>query len=191
MLTGDQSSSLTNQAAPAACDVERKGGPPAELTVAQWAIESGWGAHAPENNCFGIKAYSGCHGRQLLPTYEWFTGKEAEAFLHAGDSRTLSLVEPLQERPDGRKKYHARDWFATFSSLADAFAYYQGKLLTDRRYAPALSRYRDDRDLPALIRSIAPFYATDPGYADKLIAITSMDVVRAAIQHARNGGSRS
>ena len=28
---------------------------PASVSVAQWAFESGWGAHAPGNNPFGIK----------------------------------------------------------------------------------------------------------------------------------------
>jgi hypothetical protein len=47
-------------AAESACLCEQTTGLPAEITVAQWAIESGWGATAPDNNCFGIKAYPAC-----------------------------------------------------------------------------------------------------------------------------------
>jgi len=48
---------------------------PAEITVAQWALESGWGASAPGNNCFGIKAYHGCVA-QTLPTLEYVDGEQ-------------------------------------------------------------------------------------------------------------------
>ena len=37
---------------------QRKYGIPASITIAQWALESGWGKHLPpgSNNPFGIKA---------------------------------------------------------------------------------------------------------------------------------------
>ena len=38
---------------------EQSTGLPAEITVAQWAIESAWGASAPGNICVGINAYPG------------------------------------------------------------------------------------------------------------------------------------
>ena len=42
---------------------------PASVSVAQWALESGWGAHAPGNNPFGIKAMPG-YGTQTFATHE-------------------------------------------------------------------------------------------------------------------------
>jgi flagellum-specific peptidoglycan hydrolase FlgJ len=42
---------------------------PASVSIAQWALESGWGAHAPGNNPFGIKAMPG-YARQTFATHE-------------------------------------------------------------------------------------------------------------------------
>ena len=50
---------------------------PASFTVAQAAIESGWGAHAPGNNLFGIKATTDWKGAVIvLPTKEFLKGVE-------------------------------------------------------------------------------------------------------------------
>ena len=57
-------------AAEEAVSCERVTALPAELTVAQWAVESGWGTHQPGNNCFGIKKYPDCYGVQMLETTE-------------------------------------------------------------------------------------------------------------------------
>jgi hypothetical protein len=65
MLTPSQLQRLAS-AAKSAFACEQRTGLPAETTVAQWALESGWGARAPDNNCFGIKAYSGCQVRQFV-----------------------------------------------------------------------------------------------------------------------------
>lgn len=42
---------------------------PASVSIAQWALESGWGAHAPGNNPFGIKAMRG-FAVQTFATHE-------------------------------------------------------------------------------------------------------------------------
>jgi flagellum-specific peptidoglycan hydrolase FlgJ len=73
MLTPSQLDRLA-AAAQSACLCEQTTGLPAEITVAQWAIESGWGASAPGNNCFGIKAYPGCQV-QRFPTHEVIDGE--------------------------------------------------------------------------------------------------------------------
>ena len=45
--------------------------------MAQAAIESGWGAHAPGNNLFGIKATTDWKGAVIvLPTKEFLKGVE-------------------------------------------------------------------------------------------------------------------
>lgn len=48
----------------------------ASMTLAQAIVESGWGAHAPGNNLFGIKAYSWSGKTQILTTQEYLHGKE-------------------------------------------------------------------------------------------------------------------
>jgi hypothetical protein len=61
--------------APGAQETMRNCGILSSLTIAQAALESGWGAHAPGNNLFGIKA-NGWSGRtQVLKTKEYIGGE--------------------------------------------------------------------------------------------------------------------
>ena len=46
---------------------------PASVSIAQYALESGWGAHAPGNNPFGIKALPG-YDTQTFATHECIHG---------------------------------------------------------------------------------------------------------------------
>jgi hypothetical protein len=60
---------LTPEIIQFAQESERETGVPASVTLGQWAWESGWGAHAPNNNPFGMKATKGQAGA-TLPTTE-------------------------------------------------------------------------------------------------------------------------
>lgn len=61
--------------APGAQETMRSCGVLSSLTIAQAALESGWGSHAPGNNLFGIKA-NGWSGRtQVLKTTEFLNGE--------------------------------------------------------------------------------------------------------------------
>jgi flagellum-specific peptidoglycan hydrolase FlgJ len=61
--------------APPSIEVMREHGIPASLTIAQGALESAWGTHAPGNNLFGIKWTSGCgFGYVEVPTTEYING---------------------------------------------------------------------------------------------------------------------
>src|SRR3954462_4574065 len=93
---------------------------PAELTIAQWALESGWGQHQPGNNCFGIKYYVGAPGKQLLVTKENFTKDEVLHWLSKSEGR---IANPISYQPDeaGRLPYKCEDYFATFPTLASCF----------------------------------------------------------------------
>ncbi len=150
-----------NQAAndAVACELATK--VPAELTVAQWALESGWGTHQPGNNCFGIKSYDGCFGVQSLHTTE---------VVHGAPS-AMSLQ------------------FATFPSLAVCFEKHAELISSGQPYAHAWAQYLQSPDLPTLVRGIAPVYSTSPGYASELLSILSMDAVKAAISGSRNAAS--
>jgi flagellum-specific peptidoglycan hydrolase FlgJ len=174
--------------AEAAVASELSTGCPAELQAAQCILETGWLNHAPGNNCFGIKCYEGAFGRQLLGTREWFTDSEAAHFLALGDGRTAERAEPPQRDARGRKLYHVEDWFATFATLGDCFAR-RAAMFNAGHYAPLAGAYRSGGSLEALVRGIAPIYATDPGYADTLLSLIRNADVQAAIAAARAGGS--
>src|SRR5690349_9861737 len=88
MLTPTQLAALANAKVEARV-CEQKTGCPAAITLAQWALESGWGKYAPGNNCFGIKVYAGCYGVQTLATHEYVHGKPFEENLTFATFPTL------------------------------------------------------------------------------------------------------
>ena len=159
MLTSQQLPRLA-AAAKAACLCEKATGLPAEITVAQWALESGWGASAPGNNCFGIKARAG-RQTQVLSTIEHIDGVDQKQDLE----------------------------FAAFDSIAECFDYHARLITEGKSYAKAWTNYMGSRDLQALISDLAPIYATDPAYADKLRSILSMPQVQAVLALARGKGN--
>jgi flagellum-specific peptidoglycan hydrolase FlgJ len=177
---------LITQAAVAS---EKATGCPAELQVAQCILETGWLAHAPGNNCFGIKSYPGAFGRQLLFTREWFTDAECDRFLALGDGRTAEPAAPVQTDAHGRKLYKVQDHFATFATLGDCFAR-RAAMWDKGRYAPFATAYKTDKDLVRLVRGIAPIYATDPAYAESVLKLIGCDDVQAVLNRARAGAAQ-
>ena len=59
---------------PTAIEVSKETGVDPRIIVAQAALETGWGKHAPGNNYFGIKSH-GMSGGQVLTTKEVVDGK--------------------------------------------------------------------------------------------------------------------
>lgn len=81
--------------APGAISARKKYGILASVTIAQAAVESGWGSHAPGNNLFGIKA-NGWKGRVVnLLTGEYIKGKyiKITAAFRAYNSWTESVTD--------------------------------------------------------------------------------------------------
>lgn len=154
-LTKDQMDRLT-VAANAAVLSEVHTGCPALLTISQWALESGWGAHCPKCNCFGIKAYVDSYGTQDLMTTEYVKGQ----------ARTM--------------------WqkFATFATVYDCFEKHAELITCNRRYSDAFDQYAHDQDIAKLVYGIAPVYATDPEYATKVLSVMSRKEVLQAIGSA-------
>ncbi|MCC6273940.1 MAG: glucosaminidase domain-containing protein [Deltaproteobacteria bacterium] len=117
-------------------------GVPASVSLAQAALESGWGKHAPGNNFFGIKG-TGPAGSQLLATREFRDGVMVRT--HAKFRR---YHDPLQSFMD-----HAR-------------------VISEGRYLRHAMAHRDDaRDFVHALQSGKYKYATDPRYAAKVLRI--------------------
>ena len=116
----------------------RQWGVPASVTIAQWAVESAWGASMPpgSNNPFGIKAVGG------EPAVESMTHE-----VEAGVRVTIS----------------AR--FRQFATLADAFDWHGRLLATSRYYVAAMARKTDP---DAFADALTGVYATDPQYGTTL-----------------------
>ena len=119
-------------------------GVPASFTVAEAALESGWGASllaTRAKNLFGVKADASWHGDVLM--------LNTREFLHG----TWVMV------PARWRKYG--DWQACMDDHA-AF------LHQNRRYTPCFACTTGDAFANAVAQA---GYATDPDYAAKLVSI--------------------
>src|SRR4051794_17599627 len=142
----DRVTTFLRLAAPGAQRGAREFGVPASVTLAQGALESGWGEHhlGGANNYFGIKA-SG----------------------HDGPIPVGTVLAPTQEFTNGHLVV-VQGRFRAYRNATDSFRDHGLFLRSNGRYAPAF-RVRDPN---AFARAIAAAgYATDPSYADKLISI--------------------
>lgn len=126
----------------------RKTGVPAELILAQAALETGWGRHeiatangGNSHNLFGIKAGSSWRGPTTdITTHEYLNGQRTRV----------------------------NDSFRVYDSFEAAFTDYARLVGENPRYAKVL----EAPDAKQAARELqAGGYATDPAYADKLIAV--------------------
>ncbi len=134
-------------------------GVPARVLIAQAALETGWGKHAMRgadgqsaHNLFGIKA-----------DRRW----QGESVNHA-----------TSEYEDGTMQRTRAD-FRAYDSVAESFADYTRFLKSNPRYADALRHNGDARHFVQGLQQAG--YATDPGYADKIMKIANGRTLNAAL----------
>lgn len=133
-----------DQLLPAAQACQRAHSIPASFTLAQAALESRWGASAlaqRAHNLFGVKADRSWRG----PVLEMMTG---EVY---GDQR-VTVPARWRSYPD---------WQACIDDRARFF-------IDNPRYAPCFAKTTGE-DWAHAVQVCG--YATDPAYADKLIAV--------------------
>lgn len=111
---------------------------PASVTLAQWVVESAWGASMPpdSNNPFGIKAVAG------QPSVEAGTRE-----VYGGQDTAIVAK------------------FRKFESLAEAFDLHGRLLATNKAYAPAMALAADPDGFADALTGV---YATDPKYGTTL-----------------------
>lgn len=125
-------------------------GVPALVALAQSALETGWGAKAPGNNFFGIRADASWHGPVVAIT-------------------THEVLGGISELQHGQA-------FRAYASPAESFADWGLFLVSMPRYKRAFSlgfhHGLEITHAKAFARSIAAAgYATAPNYADQLCAM--------------------
>ncbi len=126
---------------PAAQACQRAHGIPASFTLAQAALESGWGARAPGNNLFGVKADRAWKGRTVdVPTHEVIKGQR------------IAIV----------------DKFRAYATLADCIADRADFFRKNPRYKDCFKEKTGEGWARAAAKA---GYATDPKYAESLIAV--------------------
>ncbi|WP_308388916.1 flagellar assembly peptidoglycan hydrolase FlgJ [Acidithiobacillus sp. AMEEHan] len=120
--------------------------------LAQAALETGWGAHAPGDNLFGIKAGSGWSGSALQNlTHEFVDG--------------VNTVEDAS--------------FRAYQNVAASVANYTQLLLNSPRYRAALGQGNNIAGFAQALQNGG--YATDPNYATKITALAQGPVMQAAL----------
>jgi flagellum-specific peptidoglycan hydrolase FlgJ len=145
--TGQTERPFLDVAAEAAMASSARTGVPASVTVAQAILESDWGRSSlsrSAGNYFGMKAIGGLgnDGVVWMPTTEY---DEAGA-----------LYETLSP-------------FRAYKSLTDSMLDHDLLLRDAPRYAAAMQVRHDPRQFAHML--VQGGYATDPAYADKLIAL--------------------
>ncbi|MDJ0776691.1 MAG: flagellar assembly peptidoglycan hydrolase FlgJ [Gammaproteobacteria bacterium] len=149
---------------PEAQDAAARLGVSPELLIAQAALETGWGKHVMQFddgrssfNLFGIKAGA-----------DWQGGSLQRASLEFSDGALHSQVSR----------------FRAYASPAHSLRDYVDFIQSSPRYGDALQTSDDS----GYIRAIhAAGYATDPDYADKVIAILRGDLLRTSLAQTAPG----
>lgn len=140
---------------------EEKTGINALFTLAQAALETGWGVSAPGNMFFGVKASKDTPDdkKQLLTTREILKDKNAKF------PQVIS-VKPLG---NGKYEYCVKDWFRKYDTPEESFTDHAQFFLQNKRYAEALEVKNDPYKFAEEVAKAG--YATAPNYAESLKSV--------------------
>lgn len=117
---------------------------PWQVCVVQGALESGWGVDGIGNGGYNI------FGRK-------WNGQ--------GDYVEL----PTQEDDGAGNLYTVTAKFQSYASQDDAIRDWCVLMTQDSAYDNALAVWRNTKDIEEFVRAMAPVYATDVSYADKIM----------------------
>lgn len=146
---------------------------PALFTLAQSALETGWGKKSHGNNMFGVKADKNWTGKKVLVDTDEYLSTPDAPF---PDILSIEFIPSLN-----KYKYRVRDWFRAYDSPVDSFRD-RSSFLLRKRYEKAFL-YRDPYNFAREI-AIAG-YATAPNYYPMLASIIAkLDSIRIAIQNS-------
>jgi flagellar protein FlgJ len=148
---------------PFAKQAEEKKGISAVFTLAQAALESGWGESAPGNMFFGVKASKDTpeNKRQLLTTTEVLSDDK--------QGYRFPLVLSITRRADGKYTYRIKDWFRKYDTPEECFSDHADFFYRNKRYSEALKVKHDPYLFAEAIAQAG--YATDPNYSNTLKSI--------------------
>lgn len=152
---------------PLAKQAAEKTGIPPLFALAQSALESGWGKHAPGNMLFGMKvgsgnSFGGWQGeKQLLTTTEYASSATA-SFPNIQPGYPIQLSS-------GKWKYRIKDYFRAYPSALHAFLDWAGLLSKGTRYRTAMQHNKDPYRFAEEVARAG--YATSPTYAGKIKTI--------------------
>lgn len=153
---------------PFALEAEKETGVSALAILAQSALETGWGDHAPGNMMFGVKDTDGVNGNeQLVTTFEYH--KRANLTPKQAGLQTIEKVVATKINGVTWFKYTGKDYFRKYPSPKESFVDHTRFLHENSRYAAALKVAKDPYKLVEEIAKAG--YATAPNYAQLLKSI--------------------
>ena len=143
---------------PFALESEKKTGISHLFTLAQAALESGWGERTFGNMLFGIKARpeTPADKKQLLRTTEVLSSANA----------VFPKIISIKKRADGKYTYTVLDWFRKYETQEECFTDHAQFFFKNNRYAKALLVRSDPYKFAEEVAKAG--YATAPNYADSL-----------------------
>lgn len=147
-----------------ALQTERKTGISHLFTLAQAALESGWGERTFGNMLFGIKARpeTPADKKQLLRTTEVLSSANA----------VFPKIISIKKRADGKYTYTVLDWFRKYETQEECFTDHAQFFFKNKRYAKALLVKADPYKFADEVAKAG--YATATNYADSLKKIIKM-----------------
>ncbi len=165
---------------PFALETQRKTGISAIATLAQAALESGWGERAPGNMFFGMKDADGRNGNeQLIRTVE---------YLSRPDAKFPEVISVKKVGPR-RWKYIVKDYFRKYDTPEGSFTHHAELFVKAPRYAKALAAGSNPFDF---FREIAAAgYATAPDYFKVLTAVARLIEKHLPVASRRDVGLES
>lgn len=140
------------------------------ISLAQAALESAWGDHAPGFNFFGMKDSDGINGNeQLIPTFE------CSKYPHLQPKQVgLDTIDRI-EWSESRKcfVYYGKGYFRKYESAIESFEHHARLFFMHNKagiqlYASALPYLNDPY---RFVDIISPIYASGTGYADLVHSI--------------------
>lgn len=151
---------------PFALETERKTGISHLFTLAQAALESGWGERGVGNNFFGIKATKDtpANNKQLFKTTEVLNAPNL--------GYKFPQVMSIYQLSSGKYKYEVKDWFRKYDTPEECFTDHAQFFFKNKRYAKALLVKADPYKFAEEVAKAG--YATATNYADSLKKIIKM-----------------
>lgn len=123
---------------------------PASVCIAQAILESGWGKYCiGQYNYFGRK-WNGWGNYEKQQTTEYENGEYVTIY----------------------------DKFQSYESLEEAIRDWCVLMREEPCYSEALAVWEDTWDVEEFVRAMAPVYATDPEYADKIISTINANTLK-------------
>lgn len=143
-------------------ETQGKTGIDARFTLAQAALETGWGASAPGNMFFGVKANVNNvpeDKRQLVTTKE----------VLPSPNRVFPVMISVTPMSNGKYLYVVKDWFRKYDSPEESFTDHANFFIENKRYARALEVKADPYRFAEEVARAG--YATSPDYARVLKSV--------------------